>query len=357
MHRPKTGLLLVNLGTPEAPTAQAVRPYLREFLMDARVITIPGPMRWMLVNGIIAPFRAPKSAHAYESIWWESGSPLLVISEQLTEKVRARLPSVPVELSMRYGEPSIGAGLEKLVSAGAERVIVFPLYPQAASATTGSVVQKVMDELREWWSIPAVCVVPPFYDHDAFIDAQVTVGRPHLDELKPDHVVFSFHGVPEDHVLRSDRSGAHCLKSDDCCAQLTETNRFCYRAQCHATGRALAKALDLKDDAYTITFQSRLGRAEWIKPYTAATVEALARAGTKKLAVFCPAFVADCLETLEEIGVEAAGDFKANGGEAFIQIPCVNAHDAWADGVVQLTRESCNWLPAEQEREDAPPQG
>jgi ferrochelatase len=354
MTTPATALLLLNLGTPEAPDTASVRPYLREFLMDGRVISIPGAARWMLVNGIIAPFRAPKSAHAYQRIWTDDGSPLLAYSQQLTEAVRARLDAdadaagvrkVQVELAMRYGEPSVKGALERFAAAGTERIVVFPLYPQYASATSGSSIEKVMDELREQWALPSVSFVPAFFEHPAFLDAAVAAGEETLEEMKPDHVLFSFHGLPEDHLTRTDPTGRHCLKSDGCCDVVTDSNRFCYRAQCVATARGLAERLGLADEGWSLSFQSRLGKQEWIKPYTDATVEELAKAGKKRLAVFCPAFVADCLETLEEIGMEAKESFTAAGGEDLALVPCVNAHPTWVNGVLTLAREASGWLP------------
>jgi ferrochelatase len=348
-----TGLLLVNLGTPAAPTAAAVRPYLREFLTDGRVISIPGPLRWMLVNGVIAPFRSPKSAEAYEAIWSEAGSPLLVFSKQLTEAVRARLPKVNVQLAMRYGEPSIAAALDKMVGAGVERIVVFPLYPQYSSAANGSSIEKVMELIGKRWAVPSVSFVPPFYEEPSFLDAVVDAGSETHAAFAPDHVLFSFHGLPEDHVLRCDPTGGHCLQSETCCDSIVAANRFCYRAQCFATARSLAERLQLADDDWTLSFQSRLGSQEWIKPYTDDVLTDIAKAGAKKLAVYCPAFVADCLETLEEIGIRAREDFQAAGGEELRLIPCPNAHPSWVKAVVELARACSGWIPRDDGAEQA----
>lgn len=351
----KTGLLLINLGTPSAPTTEAVRPYLREFLSDPRVINVPAPLRWFLVNVIIAPFRAPKSAHAYQSIWTERGSPLLVASQDLAEKVKARLDEISaaagtepvvVELAMRYGEPSIRGALEKLKRQGTERVVVFPLYPQYSSATSGSSMERVIEIARDEWAMPSLCFVPPFYEHPAFLDAAAAAGQPVLDELEPDHVLFSFHGLPEDHITMCDQTGQHCLKKDDCCDAISDVNAFCYRAQCVATTRGIASRLGLDKEQHSLSFQSRLGQQEWVKPYTDDVVRELARRGKKRLAVFCPAFVADCLETLEEIGMRARDDFVAAGGEELRLVPCVNDHPAWVEAVVRLSQECSGWLPS-----------
>jgi ferrochelatase len=342
----RPGLLLVNLGTPKAPTAAEVRPYLREFLTDGRVIDIPTPFRWALVNGVIAPFRAPKSAEAYEAIWSNEGSPLLVISESLAAKVQAQLPGVEVALAMRYGEPSIPAQLERMRAAGVDHLVVFPLYPQYSSAANGSTLERVMEIVAEWWAVPTLSFVPPFYDDPAFLDAAIAAGKPTHDAFAPDHVLFSFHGLPERHVEKCDPTGAYCNKQDGCCDKIVDANRFCYRAQCFATARGLAARLGIAEDGYTIAFQSRLGKDPWVKPYTDEVVPELAKKGVKKLAVYCPAFVADCLETLEEIGIRAKEDFLAAGGEDLALIPCANDHPRWVDGVVSLAQKSCGWLAA-----------
>jgi ferrochelatase len=342
---PETGVLLVNLGTPDAPQTPEVRRYLREFLGDPRVIDINPVGRWLLVNLIIAPFRSPKSAEAYQKVWTEDGSPLLVHGKALTSEVQARLKDVPVELAMRYGNPSVRSGLERLRERGCTRVIALPLYPQYADSTTESSIEKIREEAAKAWETPILTFVDPFYDDEAFVRAFATVGKPVLDELQPDHVLFSYHGLPERHVLKTDPTGSHCLASADCCQAIGDANARCYRAQCFATSRALARELGLEPDTWTVAFQSRLGRDEWIKPYTTQTVEALAQAGKKRLAVFCPAFVADCLETIEEIGMRAEEDFRAAGGEALRLVPSLNAEPAWADAVVDLIERAVATAP------------
>ncbi len=340
----KTGVLLINLGTPDAPTTPAVRRYLREFLMDGRVIDINPIKRWMLVNLIISTFRSPRSARAYQKIWGDDGSPLLSHSEALAAAVDGALPQWPVALAMRYGSPSITSGLAELEAEGCDHLVVLPLYPQYASSSTGSTVEAVLRHVQGRWNTPFVSIVPPFFSHPAFIKAFAAVGRPTLDEFKQDFVLFSFHGLPEHHMRKSDPTGAHCLASADCCDRAAlegaVVGQQCYRAQSFVTARLLARELELADDQWSVSFQSRLGRREWIKPYTDHRVEELAKSGVKRLAVYCPAFVADCLETLEEIGMEAREEFRRAGGEDLRLIPSLNASPQWVEAVRELVTEA-----------------
>ncbi len=335
----KTGALLINLGTPEAPEPGPVRRYLREFLSDPRVIDINPIGRWLLLNLIILPFRPARSAAAYRKVWTPKGSPLLVHGRELTAAVQRRLPDWEVRLAMRYGEPSLRDGLTALRAAGCDRIVAMPLYPQFASSSTGSTVEALYAEVGRHWNTPFVTVVPPFYEHPDFIEALAARGRPVLDDLDPEHVLFSFHGLPVRHVTKSAPSGC-CRVDDECCARISIENQNCYRAQCFATARALATALGLETPDYTVSFQSRLGRTEWIKPYTDIVIEELGKRGVKRLAVFCPAFVADCLETLEEIGIAAAESFREAGGDRLELVPAVNATDRWADGVAAILQAS-----------------
>jgi len=329
----RTGLLLVNLGTPDAPTTPAVRRYLREFLSDPKVIDIPAVPRFLLVNGIIAPFRAPKSAEAYQKIWSERGSPLLVFSQELLAGVRAALgEGWQVELAMRYGNPSIAAALKSLASC--ERIVVLPLYPQNADATTGSTVEEVERLAR---GAPPRTYVPAFHDDPGFLDAFAEVGREVIARERAEHALFSFHGLPERHVKRADRSGSHCLGAEECCDALTDANRDCYRAQSFATARAIAQRVGM-GERFDVSFQSRLGRTVWISPYTEESLAALGKKGVKRLAVFCPAFVADCLETLEEIGLRGAETFRAAGGESLTLVPSLNASPKWVEAVASMAR-------------------
>ncbi|HEU5059265.1 MAG TPA: ferrochelatase [Kofleriaceae bacterium] len=334
------GLLLVNLGTPDEPTAPAVRRYLRQFLSDPRVLDINPAGRAALLNLVILPRRPAQSAEAYRKIWDPArGSPLLFHSQDLARLVAERLGSGwKVELAMRYGNPSIESALERLRAGAADQIVVFPLYPQYASSSTGSTLEEVYRLTGARWNTPSIAAVPPFYDHRSFIAAFAAVGRPILERERPDQVLFSFHGLPERHMRKSDESGQHCLTSASCCDRIDGANRNCYRAQCYATARALAAALALDADRWSVSFQSRLGRTPWIRPYTDVVLDELAARGVKRLAVFCPAFVADCLETLEEIGIRARQQFRAAGGEELFLVPSLNSSPAWVDAVVDLAR-------------------
>lgn len=334
-----TGLLLCNLGTPDQPTAASVRQYLRPFLSDPRVLDIHPVGRWLLLNLIILPLRSRKSAAAYRKIWSERGSPLLWHSEDLVAAVREQLgPDWAVELGMRYGNPSIGSALEKLRNAGAERVVVFPLYPQYAVSSTGSTVAEVFRLAARPWSPPSLTFVEAFYDDPGFIDAFAAVGGPILKTAEPDHVLMSFHGLPERHMRKTDATGQHCLASANCCDTMVPANRACYRAQSYATARALASRLGLTEGSWSVSFQSRLGRTPWIHPYTDVVIPRLAADGKKRLVVFSPAFVADCLETVEEIGMRAKEQFVAAGGEQLTLVPSLNATPVWVEAVLALAR-------------------
>ncbi len=335
------GLLLINLGTPEAPQTRPVRRYLAEFLADPRVLDMPAPLRWFLLYFIILPFRPRRSAAAYRKVWDDQrGSPLLFHSQDLTDAVRETLGSGwSVELGMRYGQPAMQDALDRLIDAGCERIFVMPLYPQYASSTTGSTLEALfeMAGTRPW--IPSITVVPPFFNHPAYLDATVQAARATVEAADSPHVVFSFHGVPERQVEATDLSSgrSHCLKDRyGCCDVLTAANRGCYRAQCVATARSLAERLDLPDDRWTLSFQSRLGRIPWLQPYTDHTLEELGSNGTDRVVVLTPSFVADCLETLEEIGMEAKQEFA---GELTVA-PCLNAHPRWVDAVAQIVLEA-----------------
>lgn len=338
----RKGLLLVNLGTPEAPQAGPVRRYLREFLNDPRVVDIHPLGRWLLLNLIILPFRPARSAEAYRSIWTEEGSPLLVHGRALARAVAQRLEGeYEVELAMRYGHPSVPEAVERLRARGVRHFTLLPLYPQEAPSSYGSSVARVYEVLAKGWDVPVVRVVPPFYEHPAFLEAFATVARPVVAQARADHVLFSFHGVPERHVRKSDPTqGRHCLASTSCCDVVNEASRHCYRAQCHVTARGLAERLGLEAGRWSVSFQSRLGRTPWVRPYTDLVLPELARRGVKRLAVMCPAFVADCLETLEEVGMRAREQFvRECGGESLTLVPSLNAHPAWVEALVRLVHE------------------
>ncbi|HVG57530.1 MAG TPA: ferrochelatase [Hyalangium sp.] len=341
MPIPKKGVLLVNLGTPDGPEPGPVRRYLREFLSDPRVLDIHPVGRWLLLNFVILPVRPAKSGEAYQKVWMKEGSPLLVHSRALAAAVAERLRGeYEVELAMRYGNPSLPDAVKALRARGVKEFILLPLYPQEATSSTSSTVARAYEVLAEPWDALPMRVVPAFHDHPGFLDAFAEVARPVIAEARADHVLFSYHGLPERHMRKSDPSGQHCLASASCCEVLTDVNRHCYRAQCFATTRALAERLGLAPGGYTISFQSRLGRTPWIKPYTDLVLPELAQKGVKRLAVMCPAFVADCLETLEEVGLRAREQFLESGGESLTLVPSLNAHPAWVDAVVRLVRET-----------------
>jgi len=290
----------------------------------------------------IRPFPA-KSARAYQAIWGDAnhGSPLLFHSRALTEGVRAALgPGYVVELGMRYGAPSIPSALAKLQAANPTRLIVAPLFPQYSSAATGSALDRVYEIVGKQWNVPAVDTVEPFYDAPGFIAAFGEVARRHLGPFRADFVLFSYHGLPERHVRKSDPTGRHCLASTGCCDAIGPANRYCYRAHCFATTRALAASLGLGAEGHSVSFQSRLGRTPWIHPYTDLVLPELAKAGRKRLAILCPAFVADCLETVEEIGIRARDQWRSLGGEELLLVPSLNAEPTWIDAVAKLVRST-----------------
>lgn len=334
----KKGVLIVNLGTPDEPTRGAVYRYLKQFLLDRRVIDYNWLARNMIVRGLIAPFRSGKSAKAYQELWTEQGSPLKFYGERLVEGVRPLLgDDYSVELAMRYQNPSIESALRRLLQAQVAEIIVFPLFPQYASATTGSVHEEVMRLLAKEENIPNVRLVNSYYDHPAMIDIFVDHAR-ELDVASHDHVLFSYHGLPQRQLRKADCCN-HCLQTPDCCASISRVNQFCYSAQCHATTRAIAQRLQLPQDRYTTTFQSRLGPEEWAKPYTSQTIKELAERGVKRLLVFSPAFVADCLETIIEIGEEYDEEFREMGGEKVTLVPSLNDDPRWIRTVADLVRQ------------------
>lgn len=337
------GLLLINLGTPEAPETAAVRRYLREFLSDPRVLDIGPVGRAALLNLFILPTRPRKSAEAYKKVWTDRGSPLLAHSEDLAAGVQERLgPSWLVKLGMRYGAPALGEALLALLRAGVSRLVVLPLYPQYSAASTGSSLEEVFRLAGSLWVTPNLAVVEPLFDDPGFIAAVAARGRPILQAERPDHILFSYHGLPERQIRKADDTGSHCLARPDCCERMVAANRACYRAQCYATTRLLAAALNLRPEDYTVCFQSRLGRTPWVRPYTDVVLPELRAAGKQRIVVFCPAFVADCLETLEEIGIRARAEFLAAGGQSLTLVPSLNAIPEWIDAVVGLVRKQAD---------------
>lgn len=342
------GVLLVNLGTPDSPKTSDVHRYLNEFLTDGRVIDVPWLKRQILVRGLITPFRSKASAKSYQEIWTEKGSPIKYISEALTQKVQTSLDEwaghtkkkvqYHVTLAMRYQSPSIEKGLLELRAKNVNRYIIFPLFPQYASASTGSVHQKVMEIVSRWLAIPPISFINSYYNHPDFIRVLTAIGSQYEPE-KYDHVVFSFHGLPQRQMIKTDTCN-HCLQSDDCCETISAKNQFCYGAQCHATAQALAKSLHIPKEKYTISYQSRLGKDPWMQPYTDKVLEELAHKGIKRVLAFSPAFVADCLETIFEIGVEYQEEFEEYGGEKIQLVESLNTHPLWVEAIRNMVVSS-----------------
>lgn len=338
------GLLLVNLGTPAAPREREVRRYLREFLSDPRVLDLPAWRRFLLLELVILRRRPRLSAAAYRKIWTTEGSPLLVHGRALADRLGRRLgDGVRVELAMRYGEPSIDAALDRFEAAGVNLVALLPLYPQYSSAATGSTVARVLETAAGRWNTPYLQVIPPFFDHPAYLDARAESIRPHLAAGAPERVFLTFHGLPERHVLRGDASGVHCLRRADCCAGLGAVNRSCYRAQCHATARALVERLGLPAERTIVCFQSRLGRQPWLRPHTDEVLAEEARRGARH-ALVVPSFVADCLETLEELGLRGLETWRAHGGESLRVVPALNADERFVEALARIARDGSSWI-------------
>ncbi len=331
------GVLLINLGTPDAPRPAEVRRYLREFLMDPFVVDLAFPMRWLLVHGIILRSRPRRSAEAYAKIWTERGSPLLFHTRELTERVQELLgPGVPVKFSMRYGNPSIESSVREFHRQGVREIVALPLYPQYSLAATESSIVELKRAIDSVDPSLSVEIIEDFFAHEGFLRAFAQVARESLEGFDYDHLLFSFHGLPERQVRKADPTGVHCLASSECCERIGEANRRCYRAQCFQTAYGLAALLGIDSSRYTVCFQSRLGRSSWIKPYTDAIYAELPKRGIKKLAVICPAFVADCLETLEEIQIRGREQFRALGGEELVLVPSLNSRPAWAECVAGM---------------------
>ncbi len=336
-------VLLVNTGSPASPVVRDVRRYLKRFLSDPRVIDLPAPLRWLLVHLVILPLRPRRTAAAYQRVWLpddELGAPLLAHSEAFREELERSLGSgYRVVLAMRYGEPSLEAALQHVLDMQPPKIVVFPMFPHAATATTGSALAAVYGSLATAGDVPALRVVAPFFDDVGFISALAASARPALTRVNPDHVLMSFHGLPERHVRRSDcRGRAGCLESDDCCDVLGPHNRHCYRAQCHETARRLGAALELAPGQWSVGFQSRMGRTPWISPATEDRLTALIDAGQRRVVVLTPSFVADCLETLEEVGIGLRERFLSRGGESFVLAPCLNARSEWVAAAARLVR-------------------
>lgn len=337
------GVLLVNLGSPDSTNPKDVKKYLGEFLMDERVIDVPYWARVLLVKGIILNTRPKKSAEAYQKIWWDEGSPLIVLSQRLTSKID-NFTSVPVALAMRYGTPNIQAGLQELHDKGVDEVLLFPLYPQFAMATTETILVLAEELRKKQFPNMQFTTVPAFYNHPDYIRVLGNSMEERLKEVDYEHLLFSYHGVPERHIRKSDITKSHCKIDGSCCNTASAAHQFCYRHQCFETTRLVAEYLNLKSNTYSVSFQSRLGFDPWLKPYTDRTIERLGLKGVKKLAIVTPAFVSDCLETLEEIAVEGQEIFHEVGGEEFTVVPCLNDRNDW---VKVLSRWIDEWAHQE----------
>ena len=332
----KTTVLLINLGTPDSPTTRDVRSYLRQFLNDPRVVDLPWLIRKVLVNLIIVPFRAPKSAKIYQKLWTDEGSPIMIHGERVKALLQEKLGAdFVVELAMRYKKPSIPDTLERIRRSNPNRIIVVPLFPQYASASTGSALEEVMDVVKRWWVIPDIEFISQYWDHPAFVDALVERGRQY-DWQEYDHVLFSYHGLPERQVDKVYDDGL--CKDHDCEHEVNDDNYYCYKAACFGTTRLLAGALGIPQEHYTVCFQSRLDK-RWLEPFADKIVIEQAGKGARKLLVFSPSFVADCLETTIEIEDEYQELFVEHGGEKVQLVESLNDHPAWIEALEQLVRK------------------
>lgn len=330
----------MNLGSPDSTETKDVKKYLDEFLMDARVIDKPYLLRLLLVKGIITPFRAAKSAEAYKTIWWEEGSPLVVLTERLQAAVEKKT-DMPVEISMRYGKPTPEAAYNALLQKqpGLEEVVLLPLYPHYAMSSYETAVEHMKEAHKKNNYSFNLKIVPPFYNHPSYINALAESMRPYLQD-DYDQLLFSYHGIPQRHILKSDPTKSHCMQVENCCYKSSASHPTCYRHQVTITSELVAKKLGLKKNQWAQAYQSRLGRDPWLLPSTQERLPNLPKEGVKKIKVVCPSFVSDCLETLEEIEERGKEDFINNGGEKYEYIPCMNTNELWVDTVLQLVEET-----------------
>ena len=343
----KKGVLLVNLGTPNSPSVKDVRKYLREFLMDKYVIDLPYLTRWFLVNVIIATFRAPKSAVIYKQVWTKEGSPLLIYGLKVQQLLQKKLGvDIHVAFAMRYQNPPINTAIKELKNKGIDDLVVIPLYPQWASSSTKSSIEKVKEELKKQHYSPKVRLVETFVKNEKFIAAIAENGNKHWKTGKYDKVLFSYHGVPERHVIKdceSNYGNNHCKLDGNCCKTYTDKNRLCYRAQCYETSRLVAKAMNLKETDYEVAFQSRLetrARDPWLKPYSDIVTADFPKNGVKNVLAFSPSFIADCLETTVEVGDEFKEIFIENGGENWQLVESLNDSPLWIDALEELATKT-----------------
>ena len=321
----KKGVILLNLGSPDSTSVSDVRKYLGQFLMDERVLDAPFPIRWFLVNCLILPTRPKQSAEAYASIWKEDGSPLILTSRAQQAALAEQIDE-PVALGMRYGNPSTESALKELLEKGVEDMLIIPMYPHYAMSSYETAVVHLMEAVRKLKPDLKTTLLPPFYNDPGYIEALVECSKPSLQEGSYDKLVFSFHGIPQRHLVKGDPSHKHCMTTHDCCNTCHPAHATCYRHQCAMTVEKFVTAMQIPKDKYMMTFQSRLGREPWLQPYTDQTLEQLGEQGHKRIKVICASFTADCLETLEEIDGEGRASFLEAGGEDFEQIPCLNEH-------------------------------
>jgi len=325
----------MNLGSPDSTQVSDVKRYLNEFLMDERVIDSPYIWRAILVKGIIVPFRAPKTAHAYSTIWTKDGSPLVHLTKQLQAALQAQTDT-PVEIAMRYGNPSAKQAFENLKNKypGLQEVILLPLYPHYAMSSYETAVEYAK-QIHQKGKYPfSLNIIAPYYNNADYINAMAENIRPYLSQPH-DHILFSYHGIPERHILKSDTTGKHCLSMENCCEVDSPAHATCYRHQCFTTTHLIAAQLNIPKDKYSISFQSRLGRTPWLKPYTDFRLEEMPKEGIKNLLILCPAFVSDCLETLEEIAIRGKESFLNAGGESYTMIPCLNVSPVWVQTIIK----------------------
>jgi len=333
------GVLLVNLGSPDSPNPKDVKKYLGEFLMDERVIDVPKWARTLLVKGIILKTRPKASAKAYKKIWWEEGSPLIVLSERLKEKLQNEI-DLPIALAMRYGSMSIKKGLQELHDKGITEVFMIPLYPQFAMATTETILVLADEIQKEFFPKMTIESLPPFYNNPDYIKVLSESMKSYLKGKDYEHLLFSYHGIPERHIRKSDITKSHCKIDKSCCSTPSEAHPYCYKHQCVEVTRLVGEYLKLEPGTFSTSFQSRLGFDPWLRPYTDRTIERLGKDGIKNMAIATPAFVSDCLETLEEIAMEGEEIFHEAGGDNFTTIPCLNDNSEW---VLLLAKWIMEW--------------
>lgn len=331
-------VLIVNLGSPDSTNVEDVYRYLKQFLMDPRVINSSYIVRWIVVNWLILPFRPKQTAQAYKRIWTKEGSPLIFCSKNLQNAISHAI-DIDVELAMSYGQPSIPDAIERLKNKGINELFIIPLYPQYAMSSYETAVVAVMKEIYKTMPNIKTTTLQPFYQDTEYIEALVECSKPYLNE-EFDHLLFSFHGLPESHLRKSDPSHSHCLVIPDCCNTCNPAHATCYQHQCLQTVKHFIEKADIPKEKYSVSFQSRLGRDPWLKPHTDQKFKELPQIGIKKLLVICPAFVSDCLETLEEIAMAGKEIFIEAGGESFQQIPCLNTHPLW---IQFLTNKIKSW--------------